>query len=345
LTSCLGGRLADARPAATYNDSRTLAADTYSIRTQAPPAASLVMPRFEKWLTKIGPDAPVARAARTALTTRLAAVSHNLKRAGKKSDDADDEAEAVHQLRIWTRRATAAIQLFAEILPRRSTRWMKRTLKATRRTAGEVRDFDLLIKRLEKGDLKGCEFIAQDLHKRRKQAEQRLAKSYKKLVGRSKLKRRTDKLLRKVADDKVTMPFGAWCRRALAPLADEFLTTANASLSSDARLHELRIAGKRLRYALELAPAALPTAVHREFYDELSDLQDRLGFVCDQIVALGQLSEWRREARCSSDQTTLRAAREKQARQLAAAKKKFFHWWTSKRRAALATRWRKALHG
>ena len=67
------------------------------------------MARLEKWLTEVGPDAPVARAARAALAMRLKAVEHFVKQAVQVTGKADDDAEAVHQLRIWTRRAASAL--------------------------------------------------------------------------------------------------------------------------------------------------------------------------------------------------------------------------------------------
>ena len=66
------------------------------------------MPRFQKWLTGVPPDAPADGVARAALAERLLAVSHFL----DKSIGDSDEAEAIHQLRVWTRRAAAAIDLF-----------------------------------------------------------------------------------------------------------------------------------------------------------------------------------------------------------------------------------------
>jgi hypothetical protein len=59
------------------------------------------MPRFEKWLIGVAASAPADHVARRALTVRLRAVRHYLQMAL----GGPDEAEAVHQLRIWTRRA------------------------------------------------------------------------------------------------------------------------------------------------------------------------------------------------------------------------------------------------
>ena len=309
------------------------------------------MARWEKWLTEVGPDAPVAGAARIALVMRLKAVEHFLKKAGQVSGKADEDAEAVHQLRIWTRRAAAALRLFADVLPSKKAKWLKRKLKEIRHTAGEARDCDVLADRLESGDLPGLAPTAVHLRSRRKRAERRLAKTYKSLIRSRKFRRKSDKLLKTLdrprsgKSERGANPvtFGPWCREQLAPLANEFHKLATGDLSRDAKLHALRLAGKRLRYALELAPAALPAATHRRLYDELSDLQDRLGQVCDQIVAVKQLKELRDQARGESDRKELRVAQGQQRKQLAAAKQQFRRWWSSKRRATLRKSWERAL--
>src|SRR5262245_59631201 len=133
------------------------------------------MPRYEKWLTAVGPDAPVTRATRKALAMRLKAAEHYLKEAGQVSGKSADDAEVVHQLRIWTRRAAAALRLFAEVLPRKTAKWLKRKLRAMRHTAGEARDCDVLADRLESGDVPGLAPSAVHLRTRRKRAEQDLA--------------------------------------------------------------------------------------------------------------------------------------------------------------------------
>lgn len=307
------------------------------------------MPRLEKWLTAVGPDAPITRAARKALKVRLAAVEHFLKQAGQVSGQADDDAEAVHQLRIWTRRATAALRLFDDVLPRRTAKWLKRKLRSIRRTAGEARDCDVLAERLESGDLPGLAPTAVHLRVRRKRAEKQLAKSYKSLIRGKRFCRKSDKLLGKIGRREKSRKspgqpkFGPWCRAQLRPLAEVFFELAAGDLSKDARLHELRLAGKRLRYALELAPAALPAATHRRLYDELSDLQDRLGQVCDQIVAAGRLKEWHDEARDDEVRKELRTAQGEQRKQLASSKQRFLRWWSPKRRESLRKSWERAL--
>jgi CHAD domain-containing protein len=62
-----------------------------------------------------------------------------------------------------------------------------------------------------------------------------------------------------------------------------------ATLEDDAQLHELRIQGKRARYAAELAAASRGSGA-KGFIKESTNLQDLLGEHQDAVVALAQLS-------------------------------------------------------
>src|SRR5262245_28181867 len=103
------------------------------------------MPRFQKWLIGPDPAAPCDEVARAALAERLLAVSHFL----DKSIGGSHEAGAIHQLRVWTRRTSAALKLFEPAVPGSHRKWMKKTLRKLRRTAGAVRDCDVHLERLQ----------------------------------------------------------------------------------------------------------------------------------------------------------------------------------------------------
>jgi CHAD domain-containing protein len=303
------------------------------------------MARFDKWLTDLGPDAPVPRAARKALASRLRAVEHYLQEAAQVSGDDTRNAEAVHQLRIWTRRAAAALRLFEPVLPQRRCKRLKRTLRRIRRTAGQARDCDVLAERLESGELPGLAHTVVHLRSQRKTAERELAKLHNKLVRRGKLRRQGDKLRKKARwrGGKQALAFAPWCREQLQPLCDEFFTLAGGDLSRDTALHQLRLSGKRLRYGLELAPAAIPAATHCRLYDDLSEVQDKLGAVCDAVVAAGRLREWLAECKDRTIAKELRATLKREQQELARRKRRFARWWTVRRREHMRRAWNKGL--
>ena len=57
----------------------------------------------------------------------------------------------MHELRVTKRWTTAALRLYADMLPRRRTAWMETRLKQIRRAAGDARDYDVLAQWLSDG--------------------------------------------------------------------------------------------------------------------------------------------------------------------------------------------------
>ncbi len=79
--------------------------------------------------------------ARRALDARLERVWHYL---GQSVKDSQDETENVHQLRVFVRRTTAALEIFDAWLPKRRGRWVRKQVKRVRKAAGPARDLDVL---------------------------------------------------------------------------------------------------------------------------------------------------------------------------------------------------------
>src|SRR6267142_160044 len=236
------------------------------------------MPRFQKWLIGVEPDAPADDVARGALAERLLAVSHFL----DKSIGGSDEAEAIHQLRVWTRRAAAALKLFEPALPNSQRKRMTKTLRRLRRRGGAVRDCDVHLERLKNEHADVPERVLGALKKQRRQARERLKAPRRRLRKDDRFQLQIERLLEAVAwpkrhSSREAPPFASFCRQQLKPLAAEFFKLADADLRDEETLHALRIAGKRLRYALELAPAVMPARIHHQLYESLDEVQDRLG--------------------------------------------------------------------
>jgi CHAD domain-containing protein len=306
--------------------------------------AARTMPRFNKWLNDIEPDDSVHRVARQAIRLRLAAVVCYLKAAGKKSR----REEAIHQLRIWTRRSAAALRLFEPLVPRSSGKKMKKRLRQIRAAAGEERDCDVLLERMQAGDADAPRAILRGLRKRRREARADFAALRKRKLRHGKFERQCDKLAGGLAVSKrhsthALPPFPAWCRAQLALLGEHFFELTSSPLLEDARLHELRIAGKRLRYALELAPAALPARPHRRLYRSLTELQERLGTVCDHLSAIAQLEEWMCSAKSRKDRHLLQSQIAHEREQLERDRQRFIRWWSGARQRRLREAWDAAL--
>jgi CHAD domain-containing protein len=302
------------------------------------------MPRFEKWLKDVPLEAPVSRVGRRAIAVRLAAVGHYLRQA---TND-PSERKSIHQLRIWTRRSAAALRLFEPLVPKRRGRAIRKTLIDLRRAAGKVRDCDVFLDRLTTGDREAPLGVVKRLKRRRRKVRRQLRAFGKELLKNDRFERQVQKLLARLDwpkrhSSRQSPPFAAWCRVRLVPMAQRFFALSAADFSQAEQFHDLRIAGKRLRYALELAPAAMPARQHQRLYEALSDLQQRLGEVCDHLVSVDRLERWQKNAKPRHERQVLKAAGRREARQLAAKRRQFLRWWSPARRRSLRRLWDSAV--
>src|ERR1035438_5223397 len=96
---------------------------------------SMSMARTEKWIPNVSPRDQIIDVARRTLQFRLDAVQRLLPLAAQK---AAEDIEYVHELRVATRRAMAALRLYADILPRRRTARMEMRLKQIPRASASI---------------------------------------------------------------------------------------------------------------------------------------------------------------------------------------------------------------
>ncbi len=301
------------------------------------------MPRFEKWLTAATPDAPADSVARMALAERLVAVHHFLDNALGGSH----EAEQIHQLRVWTRRASAALKLFDPALPRSQAKRMKKLLRKLRGAAGDIRDCDIHLERLGRDKTVVPKRVFRELMHERRKARRELKRLRRRLEDDSRMEKLIERLLEKIGwpkrhSSRDAPKFTTFCHQQIRPLADEFFHLAKADLSNTDTLHALRIAGKRLRYALELAPATMPSRAHQQLCSRLSDVQDRLGEVCDQLTAIDHVQRYVGKSKRKKHRRQLEKLAKKEQHRLDALLNKLLRWWPSQRRR-LQRQWKKTI--
>lgn len=192
------------------------------------------------------------------------------------------QVEAIHQARVSTRRLTAAVELFSPILPEKSRVGMRKALKKLRRRLGELRDLDVMLGHLtERKPAKRYARYAE-------WAVHRLSEARKELATQTQADVDVSELLGKL---------GAWwairgevsqhphrqtelLTQSLAAQVQDF---AGRAVASDGDPHELRIAGKQLRYTFEMAKEAglsVPSAVAKVS----KKMQDELGLWHDYVV-------------------------------------------------------------
>ncbi len=312
----------------------------------------------EKWIDGLNAAAAVAHEAASVLQRRLDAVADKVREVIKSSGRDD---EAVHQLRVSTRRAQATILSFKPWLRKVRRKRVKRVLQRLRETAGVVRMCDvhrgLLIaipasQRIEAIDRAACEFALVMLAKERELALAALVRTARR-VPVKRLTAGAQRLIRAAddsdagnrlasSDDRLT-GFNVSVRSAghaaLAAIACEFQTAGGADLACRESLHQLRLCGKRLRYALEIFGAAeedpKPLA---KLGEHLAALQERLGEVNDHHEVAERLQRYADEATAvivgqdvgeSTVTRGLQALADQFESRCAALAGEFLQWWKS----------------
>lgn len=243
----------------------------------------------DKWFRDADPaDRPEDVAAST-LQDRLGAVLVLLPLAATR---ASTDVEHVHQLRVWTRRASAALKLYHELLPRRRSAWMKKQLCRIRHAVNSARNCDVLIERLKqrlKDDRSNADTRRwlKTVRRERADSQESIEDVCQQLQSDNRFARRIDRLVQKVGSrgsstsEDAELGFQEWAVQQFRPLVQRFFATVPSITSDAAELHRFRIRGKELRYAIELLAAVLPPEFQTRHYPVIVSLQDRLGVVND----------------------------------------------------------------
>lgn len=228
-----------------------------------------------------------SRVARRALRAKLAAVEHCAPLAARL---ASDDIEHVHDLRVAVRRAEAACDLYREFLPRRRLRKLRRMLKKLRRAAGAARDDDVLLARLtaEPNRMQLAEIVRR-ARRHRRDAQRPIEQLYDRLFRRPRFRKRTNRLIKRMGPSRIAeapFAFGPWAASRMRSFLEDFLEASERDLSQRSLLHQFRVRGKRLRYAVELLASAYPADRRQELYQRLSEIQDQLGEINDNYTGI-----------------------------------------------------------
>jgi len=287
-------------------------------------------------------------AARLVLRTRLDLVAESLPLAAFRSTE---DVEHVHQLRVATRRASAALRIFADLCPHKRFAWFKKNLKRIRQAAGAARDRDVLLQRWRKLAEEMPHPAWRDLLRAVAQQRRAVQKPIAKVAERMARKDLDDRIKDLVSHLKLPdwmgelnsltaksrVPFGEFARWQLRAYVEDFFATEPATHDDEPALHAFRIAGKRLRYSLEVFAAAFPKSLKDELYPVVEELQSMLGDVNDHSNARVELAAWLSASPNESRQALLSQLQEREVRSLAQCRDRFFLWWTPARSLDLRT--------
>jgi CHAD domain-containing protein len=209
--------------------------------------------------------------------------------------------DAVHRMRVATRRMRAAWRTFDGAYQRAVARRYVAELRIVARALGRVRDLDVQLERLDQyraalpvDAATDLEPLAKEWQYRRRHARLELldllgsaayyhfVEDYRAFVDSAGTgARRAER--RRVRDSAGSRIWAAY----------EQVTAHDVSLAwADVHaLHQLRIDGKRLRYALEFFAEVLPQSAAQLIRDVVA-LQDHLGLLNDAVLATAITREW-----------------------------------------------------
>lgn len=265
-----------------------------------------------------------ARNARRTLRSRLAAVGVEIGRVAA----GDVSSADVHRLRVIVRRATATIDALRPLLPRKVRRWFRRTLRAIRRAAGPVRDLDVIADNLLAEP--SAAFLPRALRRRRAAAERRLtsfAGGFRHDAWRRRIALMVD------AINGPRSPVRRRLLRRLRTIATRFVKQGDRRIRRSRSIHRIRIAGKKIRYALEAASGIIPVVRGEACERQLRQIQDRFGDVTDRSAIVEALRRWADSESDARTRQCLVVMHEAESRREQKAQRACRRWWTvSKRR-------------
>lgn len=227
-----------------------------------------------------------AKVAETKARERLEALAASLRRAAKRSV----EAETIHRLRVSIRRFSQVLRVFSAGFEH--TRRMRRRLRGLMDLCGAVRNCDIAMEVLKAAEAPVDRALLARLKRRRARAGRDLAKFLNDGTLRAPMRRWRGWL----------KTYQGESPRAPVLLSREFLRAGSAAAQAHAdysQMHEFRLMVKKLRYTLEILGCP-----DRELL-LLRGLQDRLGAINDCVTTADLITDLKLTA---SGQRRIKAA-------------------------------------
>jgi CHAD domain-containing protein len=300
----------------------------------------MVTPRMAdgKWIDHLKANTPLTDAAQKVLLARLQVVRNYLPKA---LHEAEQNSEYVHQLRVGTRRADAALRIFAPCLPDKVWRKARKRLKRIRRAAGAARDLDVFaIHVLERQSDQpaqhqpGLDFLVGHTLGQRTQAQTQLQETgLRDGNGLEEFVRDLVLSIRPPADASGDATLLTLARPLLSNLLNTLHEKASGDLKEYPHLHQVRIAGKRLRYAMEVFAPCFEPAFRQRLYPLVEQMQEILGGANDSYVGAQRIVQIRAYVRTAWSDGWKRlapgveAALQSFRKRLPAERRRFLRWW------------------
>jgi CHAD domain-containing protein len=230
-----------------------------------------------------------------------------------------DDPEGVHSMRVASRRLRSALRDFSPYIKKRGLTTTLKKIKAVADALGDVRDEDVAIGALQELAPKTSPGVAKVIEhtiEKRKGDRDKARKTLKDLISKSELDQLKADFLDAVTTATSTGPRDRNPDQTYNQVAGEIINDRLSDLEklSDnlfkpfgvEELHELRIAGKRLRYAVELFDQCWSHST-LTIAKRISRLQTALGNIHDCDVWIESFGETLIDSRKQPEQSEMEA--------------------------------------
>lgn len=293
---------------------------------------------------------PANHRASDVVTTTLQTLLNTVWKACAAASEPGADPEIVRRLRVTSRRALVALSIYSPLLPKAIASCFRRHLRDLRQVAGVTRDYDVLSDRLHQHlPPTSSPHSAHDLplHQllqlvAKKQNENRkiIQAKYSELLSWNWPLRVATIKNHVRPKKKVYLKF---VQNRSKKSCTRFSKVAYSTKKNPSQLHRLRIAGKKLRYALEFTPADYLNRSLKECKKTLRKMQNKLGNFTDHTSAAEILNRFSKEP-LADDMLFMIHRMQREEHELATLScRQFFVWWTGKRRRSMYKRLEKAL--
>lgn len=267
----------------------------------APPIAtpSSTVPR--RFVEGISAQTPYLEAVESCFRQRWNAVLYYLARV---VDRKEPLADQIHRLRVSSRRFQALLESLPETFPAKRQQRLLRLARKIRRTGERARALEVrrafleqLLPTVSLEEAAAVELICERTLKRRNQAHKKLLRKAPGLAARL-IKTGQQLLAELKAADLHPDDFPTFVEAgslAISRQLDALWNQAARDHESPESLHQLRLAGKRLRYTMELFLPILDRTFRDDFLPQLEHIQDLLGDFHDAVEAQDRLQKQHRK--------------------------------------------------
>lgn len=213
-----------------------------------------------------------------------------------------EDIEALHDMRVASRRMRASLKVFKACLPKKHRNPVEETVRNLTQSLGAVRDHDVFLEYLrdyQRQDKTSIKWLIQHEVKLREDARLEMLKMLAEYES-SDIAERVEGMLDRVKmlwadNDKLSSNrFGEHALRLVSPRLRDLVESSGSIANPDdvAGLHLMRILAKKLRYTMEAFSPCFGTDMEQAISD-LKNLQTLLGQIHDFDVWSEKLAQYR----------------------------------------------------